>query len=157
MSDKSDGIDKFMSSAKRRHERESASRKRAEIFVDQYRNDKLPENLQRLKEKAQEIVREQPDKLFVDWVDLLAILYQALDLKASLMPSEVDPILVFVIDDERDRRGIADPDDEDHEILDFYHEIAAEMPYDTDPEDIIDEANYRMGKLWDLEDDFDED
>jgi len=155
MSEKGDSIQEFLDSERLRHERGWAERKKVEPLYDHYKKDKLPENLQRLKELAQEFIRGVPDRLF-SWEDRSAYLYQALELKDDFNKWEKELVLVWVIEEERERRGILDPDELGDEILDLYDEIAEDLPPNADSEDIIKKANYRMGKYWDLEDGFDE-
>lgn len=136
MNEEPNQIDKFWQDSHNHYEQEKAAEKRARIFGDQFDNDTLPHELQEVKNAASAIVKTAPDKSLIDWGDFMAEVMMALELPIGMYPSKADSVILRLIGNERDRRGLPDPDDYINPDEERWNEILADLPYDATPDEI---------------------
>jgi len=108
-------------------------------FRDRYRTNALPDNLQRIKEEATALVTEVSDAQLLEPLGLSIYLSTRIDRGVGDdEPIAAAIVLQRVIDDERERRGLPDPDDYIDEDEERWTEAIAELPHDATAEEIED-------------------
>jgi len=135
-----DLINDLVESARKDHESEKAAQVRAGQWLDAYRTNTLPTDLQGVKDAAIELVATVLDDELLEWGgDLMIRLLPRLGLQlGDIAPSEAEQVVFHVIDDERERRGLPDPDDYIDEDEERWTEAIAELPHDATVEEISD-------------------
>lgn len=128
-------IDDLMESARAQHEQEKAGMKRATEWNQRYENDEMGPELQEIKARTIELVRGVQDNELLEWGDLRIRLYKELGLNQSGI-SKADLVMLRVIDDERVRRGLPDPDDYVDPDVERWDEIVGELPYNATADEI---------------------